>query len=277
MSANVSIPFLLLLSLFVSCNEAESARSTADTSLGEYTDQIELEPPRSAEPPPPREAAREAKIIKQGALSLDVDTLSKAKIQLDGIVTRFGAYYENEAYRSDYRANHFDLSMRVPVGQFDSVVTALESGPGKLTAKKISARDVTEEFVDLEIRLENKLAYLTQYQEILTGARTIEEVLQVQEKIRALEEEIESRKGRLRYLESQVRYSKLQVTLTEYVAAEPESGPGLATRLGDAVAGGGALFVSLFVSLVYLWPLLLLGVLVGIGVFWRRRRSKRRS
>jgi len=42
-----------------------------------------------------------------------------------------------------------------------------------LNAKNISLTDVTEEYVDLNIRLENNLAYLNQYKEILKKAKTI--------------------------------------------------------------------------------------------------------
>ena len=72
---------------------------------------------------------------------------------------------------------------------------------GELKVKNISAKDVTEEYVDLKIRVGNKLAVLAQYKVILQKAISIEEILEVNEKIRRLEEEIESKKGRIRFLD----------------------------------------------------------------------------
>ena len=105
--------------------------------------------------------------------------------------------------------------IRVPAAQFDRLVERLEKGSGEVLFKDISARDVTEEFVDLEIRLANKRKFADRYAELLKKAVSVKEILEIEENIRKIEEEIESTEGRLRYLSDQVAFSKLTLTLTQ--------------------------------------------------------------
>jgi hypothetical protein len=145
-------------------------------------------------------------------------------------------------------------------------------GIGTLLARQISAQDVGEEYVDIQMRLENNLAYLEQYNQLLKQAKTIKEILEVQEIIRRIEEEIESRKGRLQYLDNQVGYATLAVTLVEPGSGTLNAHPGWGRRLTQAFSSGFNGFLHTIVGAVYLWPFWLL---LALGwMFWRRRRKK---
>ena len=110
-------------------------------------------------------------------------------------------YFQNEQYNSYNRSKTYSLIIRIPNGKFDTLISLLEAGKGKLTSKNITTKDVTEEFVDLSIRLKNNLAYLDQYNELLKKAKTIKEVLEIKERNRIIESDVDSNKGRLKYLE----------------------------------------------------------------------------
>ncbi|NJC28420.1 DUF4349 domain-containing protein [Neolewinella antarctica] len=205
-----------------------------------------------------------AKIIKNGRLAFKVKNLALGKQRVDSLLRRNDAYYEREEYQTSYGSIGYVLVIRVPVDNFELLLASLEGGTGQLTLKEVSASDVTEEYVDLGIRLENKLAYLAQYKEILKKARTIEEILQVQEKIRVIEEEIESKKGRLRFLDNKVGFSTIQVTLTEVTDEYVAEDPGIVERLGEALKSGATGIVDVFVAVVYLWPVLLILLIIFI-------------
>ncbi|WP_083391928.1 DUF4349 domain-containing protein [Epilithonimonas lactis] len=57
------------------------------------------------------------------------------------------------------------------------------------------------------MRLENKLTYLEKYRDLLKKSNSTKDILEIQENIRALEEEIESSKGRLKFIDDKVKYS----------------------------------------------------------------------
>ena len=153
---------------------------------------------------------------------------------------------------------NYNLRIRVQGDKFDSLLALLEEGVGELKVKNISAKDVTEEYVDLKIRLGNKLAVLAQYKVILQKAISIEEILEVNEKIRRLEEEIESKKGRIRFLDDRVSYSELNLRLSQKYEIVLASAPGFGSRVGEAFMSGFNGFLSFVVGLVYVWPFILL-------------------
>ncbi len=242
----------------------------AESALS-LSEQVEIEPPRTSQPPTNTyELDKGSKIIKSGSMEFETDALSDSKSKVDQVVASLGGYYEDEAYREYDGSYNYDLVIRLHGSQFDSLVTQLEEGIGQLKIKNLSANDVTEEYVDLKIRLDNKLAVLAQYKTILKRARTIEEILTVNEKVRRIEEEIESKKGRLRYLDDRVQYAELRLKLYQKVKVVLASGPTFGDRLGTAFMSGINGFLSFVIGVVYVWPF----IVVCIGIFFSLRKLR---
>jgi len=254
----VCISFIIL-----SCQHQQS---TENTSLGKYyqvdeamEEEEAMQAPRSAEPPSPDTSLDAgSKIIKTGHMSFEVSQLETTKSKIDSIVKSIGAYYENEHYQAYGNRIKYSLQIRIPNVKFDSMLLELENGIGVLTSKHLNAQDVTEEYVDLNIRLENNLAYLAQYQSILKRANSIQEVLDVQEKIRRIEEEIESKKGRIKYLNNNVKYSTLNLEISELISRDISNKPKFGRRVANAFNSGIQGFLSITIAIISLWPLILL-------------------
>ncbi len=230
----------------------------------------------SSDKAPQESSEKRSKIIKRGNLQFEVDGLDEAKSRVDQLVHQYSAYYENEHYNSYGNRNSYSLVIRIPHVVFDSLIYTLESDLGRLVSKNISAQDVTEEYLDLEIRLENKLAYLEQYQQILRKATSIKEILEVQEKIRRIEEEIESKKARMKYLDDKVKYSTISLEISELVSRNITNKPKYGKRIANAFKNGIQAMLSFIVFLVSIWPFLLLILVLwffrgNISRFFRRK------
>jgi hypothetical protein len=216
----------------------------------------------------------EQKIIRNGSMTIKVDDVLKSKAEVDAILSQHKAYTGNEQFdNTDYSAN-YHIQIRVPAENLDALVAALESMEGVVTYKAINARDVTEEFIDLETRLTNKRSYLEQYRQLLRTAKTVEDILKVREQIRMLEEEIESVEGRLKYLRDQVALSTLDLTLMQEkdFVYRPDRKINFLERLKDSLSTGWYGFVSFCLYMVGLWPFwIVLFILV-----WALRKYNRR-
>lgn len=219
------------------------------------------------------EIPQPTKIIKTGRMGIRVDRIESAKGQVDELLAAHQGYYAEENSNDGTRSD-MTLTIRVPSARFDTFVAALESNKGTVLYKNISARDVSEEFVDIETRLENKRQYLERYRELLKRAATIEDILKVESYIRTLEEEIESAEGRLRYLDNQVNYSTLELSLSTDRAVGPAR-DSFGARIVRALSTGWQGFVSLLIGVLYLWPLLLAGSVVGFILRWQIERRKK--
>ncbi|WP_243348849.1 DUF4349 domain-containing protein [Parabacteroides sp. FAFU027] len=217
------------------------------------------------------------KIIKDGEISICVKDIYEAKKQVDGQLRKFHAYYENESLTNNKTDQSYDLKIRIPSQLFEKFIGNLENGTGDVTKKSITARDVTDEYIDVEARLKNKKLYLEKYTELLSKAGNIKDILALQEKIRLIQEEIESKEGRLKYLNDQINYSTLDLTLfidTDKTPTAVESNSFL-YRLKSALTGGWKAFVSAIIGLINLWPFII--ILVGLIMIFRRYRKRKRA
>ena len=218
------------------------------------------------------------KLIRNGTMLISVKNAEEARSQLNTILTKNNAYVGNEQLNNTDYETTYGIQIRVPANKLDSLVSGIESLSGTVTFKSIEAKDVTEEYIDLETRLTNKKAYLEQYRTLLKSARSIEDILKVQEQIRALEEEIESVTGRLKYLTNQVDLSTLQLTITEkkdFVYREDRR-INFFERLKESISSGWYAFVNFILYLLVLWPfwiIIIVGIWLGVKLMKRKKQK----
>jgi len=277
---------LLLCITIVGCTQQ---LSDSNAELGSYEmsensatpdQKSSLESSRSDEPSEPTALKKGSKLIKNGVIEFEVTDLESAKSRVDTLLEQVEGYYENEQYNSYGNRVSYSLDLRIPSERFDKLIDHIESGAGELKSKNITTKDVTGEYVDLNIRLDNNLSYLSQYKEILKRAQSVKEILEVQDKIRRIEEEIDSKKGRLEYLNDQVSYSTLHLTLTELVSSEMSNNPRFGRRFINAFRNGVQYFLSFIIGVVNMWPFLLILMVLMIGgrpLISRWRRNKKNT
>lgn len=272
---------LLLAALFlVSCHQNQSG-NVADATMEEETMLVERRSYDESTPPIDAIAKQEVikkKIIKDGRLSLRVSDLENSKVRVDTIVQHHGGYYANEKLINTDWETSYHLNIRIPSEHFTRFISDIETGDGEILIKEINARDVTDQFIDLETRLENKRNYLKRYNDLLLKANSIKEILEIEEKIRALEEEIESATGQLKYLSDQVDYSTLDLTIStqKNFKYSPENRDKFTERLKQSLSKGWFGLVDFFLFLIHIWPIWIIGVLIYYA--WRKykRRNRRK-
>ena len=211
------------------------------------------------------------KIIKDGRLGLQVTDLSTAKKQIDSLVKVLGGYYANENLRNSDQESGYQLTIRIPVVNFEKFLYSAENGSGKVIYKEIEARDVTEEFVDIESRLNSKRNSLARYNEILKRANTVKDIIEIAESIRVLQEEIESSEGRLRYLNDCVNYSTLNLVISteKDFTYKPQKRDNFWEKFKESVVEGWFGLVDFILGIFSMWPFWL----VVTGLFFLIRRG----
>jgi hypothetical protein len=169
------------------------------------------------------------------------------------------------------------MTVRVTSSQFHDLVAAIKGESDHLDIARISSEDVTEEFVDIENRLETKRKARERYIEILRSKTgTIEDVIQAEEAIRRITEEIEAKEGRLRYLSDQMDLST--ITIRMYTQIEKDK-PQIATvdTYGDqaqaSFSSGWDFIKGLGLVIITVWPLLLI---LSTFIIWKRKWIRRK-
>ncbi|MCP2037932.1 DUF4349 domain-containing protein [Chryseobacterium sp. HSC-36S06] len=216
------------------------------------------------------------KIIKNGEMGLAVANINEAKSKVDGILKKQNAYTQSETFNNTETSEDLNLVIRVPHENFDQLISSFADGIGAVEYKNISSEDVTEEYTDVAIKLENKRIYLDKYRNLLKNAATTKDMLEIQENIRKLEDEIDVAEGRLRFIDDRVNYSTLRLSLSkEKPRSSVTSKIGFGSRFSDSVAQGWNIFVSFVLGLISLWPFLILTPF--IIMFYRKWRSRKKQ
>lgn len=246
-------------------NSAEPAMMARDAIMARAESGFELNSP---------EGINDTKIIKTGNIGLLVDDIENSRNQVDELLEKYQGYYANESFNDFDHESVYNLTARLPAASFESFIKGVEECGDRVVSKNISARDVTEEYIDLEMRLNNRRSYLDRYNDLLQQARSVADILEIQEKTRILEEEIESVEGRLKYLEGQVGYSTLHITLKKEkeFRFRPEKRDSFLERLKQSFSGGWHGFISIILFLFRIWPLWI--AVVATALILRRYRMR---
>ncbi|HNZ43112.1 MAG TPA: DUF4349 domain-containing protein [Bacteroidales bacterium] len=248
----------------------ESGQKSAGT-VTEYEKSSEQNAPQVATEKIPQ------KIIKTADISFKVDKYGKARTKILDIIKIHKGYVSSENQTGDeYRTTNV-MVIRVDAANFDALVENLLKEAVFVDYKRINAEDVTEEFVDINARLKSKKDAMLQYEIILKKAYTINDILEVQQYIRTLQEEIESLEGRLKYLSNKVELSTINLTFYEQGNILPAQSEGFGYKLKKALSWGWQGLVTFFLAIIYLWPLWLVGLITFfvIRYFVRKARKKR--
>ncbi len=164
------------------------------------------------------------------------------------------------------------VSFMVPAANFDTTIDQL-SRVGKVQSEHISGQDVSAQYVDLKARLANEEAQRDAMLALLKQAKTITDIISVQNQLGQITQQIEQLKGQIAYFDHNTAFSTVTVTLTEAgapVQTASSDSWGFATALNDGAHNFVATVNYVVTGLGAIGPIL---VLLGLGyLVWRSRR-----
>lgn len=234
-------------------------------------------------------ASAQRLIIREGNISIYAEQTRQVRDDIEAMVANFaeeGGYVVNatESSRGEGKEPYISMSIRVPVDQFDYVMDAIAEMSVEVINSNESAQDVTEEYVDLEGRIEALEASRDRLLELMADAEFTEDLLRAEAELTVREAELEALQGRLNYLAESARLSRIYIDLQPYELYEPidtswKPAETLRYAIEDLIDSlqGFADFMIVFVILVLPW-LVFFGLIIWVVVAAvRRRRSKRKS
>ena len=272
--------FTAILFSVMACQQASDDASFEAADTGGYEDyagqQASSVPETDGQAKQPA-SADPRKIIRTANLRMQVEDVKTSSEKIESLVESYDGFIGSMDWTNSSYQVSSNFTIKVPSGQFQSLLAVLEEEGTFIENRKIYAKDVTEEFVDIETRLKTKKEVRDRYVDILRNkAKTVEEVLQAEDAIRVIQEEIEAREGRLKYLRDQVALSTINLVIyqeVEYRQTPVTYAKPFGARLLSGLKNGWELILSLLVWGANIWPLLLLGGLI----IWQRKRIFRRK
>jgi hypothetical protein len=214
-------------------------------------------------------------LIYHADLRLKVTSLPHASASLDSLVHRNGGYLSaSTEVRADGEWRQA-MTIRVAPARFQPLMAAL-GGVGTVEEKKLTTDDVTAQHADVAARLATKRAVEKRYIDLLSRAKKISEVLEIEGKIGEVREQIESTESRLKTLNDEVAYSTISLTCYQPLPQSVPEAPvvSFASRVIESFYTGWTIITTLVIGLVALWPFLLLTPIAWWAVRrWRLRHQ----
>ncbi|MBW2261494.1 MAG: DUF4349 domain-containing protein [Deltaproteobacteria bacterium] len=161
-------------------------------------------------------------------MDLEVEAFDEALDSIKEIARQAGGRIASSSSRRDDEGlMSGTIEVKIPAKGYGGALDEI-ADLGEVQDMRETSQDVTEEYVDLEARLDNSLKLEQRILGLLAESTgTIDDVLHVEKELASVRENIERLEGRRRYLESRISMSTITVDLHEKGAA----------RGGDPTAG----------------------------------------
>lgn len=229
----------------------------------------------SPQPTAPPLVTATRKIIRNAQLRIRVSDFAASGRGIEQAVRQVGGRIDNASETRSENTIENALTVRVPAGRLDTFLGLVLHQSIYQDTKTITAEDVTRQYVDVEARIRSKKAVEETYLRLLKQARSVADVLRVQEQLARIQEEREVQEAELRQLKDDVALSTVNLTYYQQTEAALRPEEPLYTQIYHNLADGFRLVGSVLVSVFYILPLgLIAALVVWLVARWRRERRK---
>ena len=153
---------------------------------------------------PAQEPAAPRRMVYEAYVRLRVPNLDSAQARVRRLVEQQKGYL--------VQTSEENMRLRVPSARLPEVLAAL-AAVGKVESQNLTGQDVTDEYTDYQIRLDNARKARQRYLELLARAANVTEAIAVEKELQRLNTEIDQLTGRLQRLEHVTDYATLNVSL----------------------------------------------------------------
>jgi len=220
----------------------------------------------------------DAKIVRTGTLSLQVDDLASAVRAARDAIRGLNGYVAGSRQTNDGENSVAEVTYRIPSDRWDEGLDALRKVAKKELGEETNSVEVTGQLIDLEARIANLRASEKAFQAIAAKATKISDILEVQNQLTNVRGQIEQLDAERSHLSDQASYGTLNVTYGIEVAAVTQAAKGW--NAGQEVDRATASLVDvlqtvttagIWFAIVWLPILLMIGILVAAATFVLRR------
>jgi uncharacterized damage-inducible protein DinB len=260
--------------LAISCSNKEQYNSTANMEMlydeeEPATDKLVKAGSNDNDNREAKEYSR--KIIKEGDIAFETKDINSLTQFIHTQAKNTGGYIADEtSYKYEQRIEN-RITVRIPADKFDEFLAIITDKAGSLDQKNIRVLDVTASYIDKETRIKSKKELEARYLDLLKQAKTVDEILKIEQQLGAIREDIEAVEAQLKSLKDKVSYSTLNITYY----TKQGTGINFIDKLSEGAVQGWQNLLLFFVGLSYVWPfILIIVIIIFIAVRYERKRRK---
>ncbi|KAF4410286.1 MULTISPECIES: DUF4349 domain-containing protein [Streptomyces] len=212
-------------------------------------------------------------VIRTATITVRVEDVPTAVGEARSAAENAGGYIGDETTDRDGSGHEQSrLVLRVPQQEYDEILEKL-AGTGKLIERKVEAKDVTDQVVDVESRLKSQQASVNRVRELMEDATQLSDIVSLEGELSTRQAELEALKAQQASLEERTAMATVTLVLSETEVEKKEKEEDEASFL-DALAGGWHAFVTVlrWIAVGLGATLPFLAALALLLVLWRALR-----
>ncbi|OGK37662.1 hypothetical protein A3F03_03355 [Candidatus Roizmanbacteria bacterium RIFCSPHIGHO2_12_FULL_41_11] len=164
---------------------------------------------------------QERMVIQESSVSLLVKNVEITKKAILTRVANLGGFMVNTNIQNPDEAATGTLVLRIPAKQMESTLEYFKTQAVKVVSENIQGEDVTDQYTDIQARMDTLQKTKNKLEEILDKATAVPDILEVQRELINLQSQIDSLKGQEEYLAKNTQMARVTVYLSTDELALP--------------------------------------------------------
>lgn len=165
--------------------------------------------------------AEDRKVVEETTLSLQVKDVPSSIEAIKKEAQSINGFMVSANLSRPLEAASGNITLRVPVDKAEAMLTFLRNSAVKVVSESLTGFDVTDQYSDITARIAILEKTKKIFEDMLSKAVNVEEILQVQREILNLQSQIDSYKGQALYLEK----TSSSLKITAYLSTDEYSLP----------------------------------------------------
>lgn len=162
----------------------------------------------------PRLDIIDRKVSTNSSLSLVVKDVREAINSFAAFASTTGGYMVNSSSTTPEGLSKGSVTIRVPSTKLDETLSYLREFSVKVVSESVTGRDITDQYMDVEARLNTLTSTKARYESILNQAVEVDEILNVTQQILYIQDQLDNLTGQLQYLDASANSSLVTIHLS---------------------------------------------------------------
>lgn len=210
------------------------------------------------------------KLTKSGEITITSNDIDVSKKLISSLITKCkGNLNKENLIKNDYQM-YYDLNAYVEANEFDKFFFLIDSCQLNIVAKSLNISDVTMQYVEDSTILHNNRILESKYISLLSKTNVIQDLLDIEDKLREIRTDIELYESRMKYLNNSINFSAISIKI-EKTGIFPKNN--FTDQVSNGFVNGWEYLKSSILFVITLWPF---AIILTILIFIIKRIRKNR-
>lgn len=221
-------------------------------------------------------------VVQNTSISMQVNDVSAVSSNIENLAISVGGYMVNRSMVKPEGAATGNITIRVPAEKREETLNSIKKMGIKTVSENVSGYDVTDQYVDIQGRVDNLNKTKIKMEVLLDQANNVSDLMNIQMQINNIQSQIDSYIGQQKYLEQTAKLTRIMINLSTDELALPyvpdaawRPGAVLKTAVRSMIGAVRNVADAIIWMVVYFPVLAIMGLLYYIAALvWKKFQPK---